>query len=121
MPDSHAASTDEFTCLYREHHSWLVQMLRCRLSGNSNMAADLAHDTFERVLRHHSTTVFKEPRGFLSTVAKRLLIDQWRKQAIEQACLDTLAARSLEFEPSSNVVSVYNKENPYFHCPGHGV
>ncbi len=94
------ASSDEFVSLYREHHGWLVQMLRRRLSGNTDNAADLAHDTFERVIRSQSAAVFNEPRGFLTTVAKRLLIDQWRKQAIEQAYLETLAARSQETEPS---------------------
>lgn len=94
------ASSDEFVSLYREHHGWLVQMLRRRLSGNSDNAADLAHDTFERVIRSQSRAVFAEPRGFLTTVAKRLLIDQWRRQAIEQAYLETLAVRSADVEPS---------------------
>lgn len=94
------ASSDEFVSLYREHHGWLVQMLRRRLSGNTDHAADLAHDTFERVIRSQSTAVFTEPRGFLTTVAKRLLIDQWRRQAIEQAYLEALGARSVDVEPS---------------------
>lgn len=100
MSETPLTPANEFDSLYREHHGWLVQMLRRRLSGNSDMAADLAHDTFERVLRHHPSTVFNEPRGFLSTVAKRLLIDQWRRQAIEQAYLESLAARNMEYESS---------------------
>ncbi|MDK7587958.1 sigma-70 family RNA polymerase sigma factor [Alcaligenes faecalis subsp. phenolicus] len=102
------ASSDEFVSLYREHHGWLVQMLRRRLSGNTDHAADLAHDTFERVIRSQSTAVFTEPRGFLTTVAKRLVIDQWRRQAIEQAYLETLAARSVEVEtcPETHVLVV---------------
>ncbi|OZI55721.1 sigma-70 family RNA polymerase sigma factor [Bordetella genomosp. 1] len=92
------ASSDEFVSLYREHHGWLVQMLRRRLSGNSENAADLAHDTFERVMRSESRAAFAEPRGFLTTVAKRLLIDQSRRRAIEQAYLETLAARAEEVE-----------------------
>jgi len=94
------ASSDEFVSLYREHHGWLVQMLRRRLSGNSENAADLAHDTFERVMRSESRAAFDEPRGFLTTVAKRLLIDQSRRRAIEQAYLETLASRSEAVEPS---------------------
>ncbi|ALM86914.1 sigma-70 family RNA polymerase sigma factor [Bordetella sp. N] len=93
-------SSDEFVRLYREHHGWLVQMLRRRLSGNTENAADLAHDTFERVMRAESYTVFAEPRGFLTTIAKRLLIDQSRRRALEQAYLDTLASRSEATEPS---------------------
>lgn len=93
------ASSDEFVSLYRQHHGWLVQMLRRRLSGNTEHAADLAHDTFERVMRSQSRLAFAEPRGFLTTVAKRLLIDQSRRRAIEQAYLDSLAARSEAVEP----------------------
>ncbi|OZI71627.1 sigma-70 family RNA polymerase sigma factor [Bordetella genomosp. 12] len=88
------ASSDEFVSLYREHHGWLVQMLRRRLGGGPDNAADLAHDTFERVMRSGSRAAFAEPRGFLTTVAKRLLIDQSRRRAIEQAYLETLAARA---------------------------
>ena len=100
MPPAHFASSAEFVSLYREHHGWLVQMLRRRLAGNADNAADLAHDTFERVMRSESRAAFAEPRGFLTTVAKRLLIDQSRRRAIEQAYLETLAARSEAVEPS---------------------
>ncbi|WP_416054514.1 sigma factor [Kerstersia gyiorum] len=36
--------------LYREHHAWLVSLLRRRL-GDNHQAADLAQDVFERLLR----------------------------------------------------------------------
>ncbi|MFJ1299218.1 sigma-70 family RNA polymerase sigma factor [Pseudomonadota bacterium AL_CKDN230030165-1A_HGKHYDSX7] len=93
-------SSDDFVSLYREHHGWLVQMLRRRLAGNTENAADLAHDTFERVMRSESRAAFIEPRGFLTTVAKHLLIDQSRRRAVEQAYLETLAARCEAVEPS---------------------
>lgn len=99
VPPVNYASSDEFVSLYREHHGWLVQMLRRRLNGNADNAADLAHDTFERVMRSESLAAFAEPRGFLTTVAKRLLIDQSRRRAIEQAYMETLAARSEDVEP----------------------
>lgn len=100
MPPADFASSDDFVSLYREHHGWLVQMLRRRLSGNTENAADLAHDTFERVMRSESRAAFAEPRGFLTTVAKRLLIDQSRRRAVEQAYLETLASRNEAVEPS---------------------
>jgi len=100
LPPADFASSDDFVSLYREHHGWLVQMLRRRLSGNTENAADLAHDTFERVMRSESRAAFAEPRGFLTTVAKRLLIDQSRRRAVEQAYLETLASRNEAVEPS---------------------
>jgi RNA polymerase sigma-70 factor (ECF subfamily) len=51
-------------------------------------------------MRSESRAAFDEPRGFLTTVAKRLLIDQSRRRAIEQAYLETLASRSEAVEPS---------------------
>ncbi len=75
-------------------------MLRRRLGGNAEHAADLAHDTFERVMRSDARGMFAQPRGFLTTIAKRLVIDQSRRRAVEQAYLDTLAARSEAVEAS---------------------
>ncbi|WP_313699158.1 sigma-70 family RNA polymerase sigma factor [Achromobacter sp.] len=51
-------------------------------------------------MRSESRAAFAEPRGFLTTVAKRLLIDQSRRRAIEQAYVETLAARTEDVAPS---------------------
>jgi RNA polymerase sigma-70 factor (ECF subfamily) len=100
------SSTESLASIYREHHGWLVQMLRRRLSGNIEHAADLAHDTFERVLRHAPSSLLDEPRGFLTTIAKRLLIDQARRKEIEQAYLDTLALRDDDMAPSPETMAL---------------
>lgn len=87
--------------LYTDHHGWLVQWLRRRL-GCAHGAADLAHDTFLRLLGLHELPELKEPRAYLTTTASRLLIDRARRQQIEQAYLAelTLAAQSTEHHPS---------------------
>lgn len=106
MQPAEFSSTESLASVYREHHGWLVQMLRRRLSGNIENAADLAHDTFERLLRHAPATGLDEPRGFLTTIAKRLLIDQARKKAIEQAYLETLALREDDSAPSPETMAL---------------
>lgn len=106
MQPADIPSTESLASIYREHHGWLVQMLRRRLSGNIEHAADLAHDTFERVLRHAPGSLHDEPRGFLTTIAKRLLIDQARRKAIEQAYLDTLALRDDDMAPSPETMAL---------------
>lgn len=78
--------------LYCNHHRWLQDWLRRKL-GNSLDAADLAHDTFVRVLRGAQRDVIREPRAYLATIANGLVVSHWRRQAIEQAWLDTLAAQ----------------------------
>ncbi|WP_420225619.1 sigma-70 family RNA polymerase sigma factor [Pigmentiphaga litoralis] len=78
--------------LYQDHHQWLRAWLRRRL-GNAADAADLAHDTFERLLNVRGAFVgATEPRAYLTTTAKRLLVDRLRRAALEQAYLQELAA-----------------------------
>jgi transmembrane sensor len=76
--------------LYCDHHDWLRGWLRRKL-GNAADAADLAHDTFLRLLAREEDLAFDEPRALLTTVAKRLLVDHWRRQEIERAYLEAVA------------------------------
>lgn len=78
--------------LYSEHHGWLKGWLRGKL-GNSSDAADLAQDTFMRVLVARSADSIRDPRTYLSVIARALMVDQFRRQAIERAYLEALAAR----------------------------
>lgn len=78
---------------YREHRSWLEGWLRGRL-GNAWDAADLSQDTFVRVLTSHqgeSLSSLREPRAYLLTVGKRLLINHYQRRSVEQAYLQALA------------------------------
>lgn len=85
--------------LYCDHHSWLQGWLRKRL-GNAFDAADLAQDTFVRVIRARSALEIREPRHYLSTVAKGLLVDLFRRRSLEQAYLDALACVPEAEQPS---------------------
>lgn len=77
---------------YAEHHGWLRTWLRRRL-GCSHSAADLAQDTFVRVLlRPQVLQTLREPRAYLSTLAKGVVSEHWRRQALERAYLEALAA-----------------------------
>lgn len=76
--------------LYEQHHGWLFTWLRRKLGCRHN-AADLAQDTFARILKaRESVATLREPRAFLSTTARRLLIDQSRRNQIQQAYLHQL-------------------------------
>lgn len=78
--------------IYQEHHSWLQSWLRSRLSSACD-AADIAHDTFVRLLSARSDAAIREPRHYLATVARGLVIDRYRRRAIELAYLETLSSR----------------------------
>ncbi|WP_454694323.1 sigma-70 family RNA polymerase sigma factor [Achromobacter aegrifaciens] len=75
--------------LYEAHHPWLQEWLRRRL-GCRHDAADLAHDTFVRVLAGRQSEAIREPRAFLTTLAQRTLYTFWRRRELERAYLDTL-------------------------------
>jgi len=85
--------------LYREHSSWLRSWLYARLSNTAD-AADLAQDTFVRVLQKRRLERLAQPRAYLRTVAKGLVIDLWRHRDIERAWLETLAELPCEHVPS---------------------
>ena len=81
------------TTLYSEHHGWLYGWLRGKL-GNRADAADLAQDTFLRLLGKRDAAPLREPRGYLATIARGLLVDRYRRQALEQAYLEALAQQA---------------------------
>ncbi|MBX3617588.1 sigma factor [Nitrosomonas sp.] len=85
--DTHTVAVD---ALYRDHHHWLYAWLRKKLNCQ-HQAADVAHDTFTCIFALSNLPCLQEPRAYLVTTAKRLLIDQVRKQRIEQAYLAELA------------------------------
>jgi len=91
MTSAHAAANGAMHTFYTEHHGWLSAWLRRRL-GCSHSAADLAQDTFVRVLlRPQVLPTLREPRAYLSTLAKGVVSEHWRRQALERAYLETLA------------------------------
>ena len=85
--------------LYNDHHHWLTGWLRRKL-GCPESAADLAQDTFVRVLTARETPTLVEPRAFLTTVAKRVLFNFYRRQDLERAYLDALAQMPEHVAPS---------------------
>ncbi|MBV6388930.1 MAG: putative RNA polymerase sigma factor FecI [Nitrosomonas europaea] len=87
--------------LYSDHHNWLYGWLRFRL-GDATDAADLAHDTFVRLIaRPRCFDSSQEARAYLRTIANGLCIDLWRHREIERAWLETLATQPEAYAPSA--------------------
>lgn len=85
--------------LYAEHHGWLQTWLSRKL-GDSFDAADLAQDTFLRVLRRGLNGAIQSPRAYLTVIAGGLVNDHWRRRALEKAWLEVLASQPERVEPS---------------------
>ena len=85
---------------YRQHHHWLQAWLGKRL-GCRHQAADIAHDTFLRLLARpqHSDS----PRALLSHIAQGLLVDKWRRQDVERAYAEVVATLPPAHAPSPDI------------------
>ncbi|CAI8930682.1 RNA polymerase sigma factor FecI [Pseudomonas sp. IT-P12] len=99
MP-SHTSAVER---IYVQHHSWLYGWLKGKLHDACD-AADVAHDTFVRILGSRDASQIREPKDYLVTVARGLVIDRYRRRAIEVAYLETLAAR-----PEATAISEEDK------------
>ena len=102
-----APHADVVGSLYSSHHGWLHNWL-WRKVGCRDGAADIAHDTFLRLLSAGTLESLREPRAYLSTIANGLLVNHWRRLTLERAYLDALAAQdgALEQSPEERALTI---------------
>jgi RNA polymerase sigma-70 factor (ECF subfamily) len=97
MTDSSTAACAQ---LYTAYHGWLEGWLRQRLACHET-AADLAQDTFLRVLaKRRPVAGLRRPRAYLATIAHGMVVNHWRRQEIERAYLEALTQRPQAWAPS---------------------
>lgn len=98
---THNSFEQDVEVLYLQHHSWLKGWLQRRL-GQAADADDLTQDTFVRIIRSRSpVNELKQPLAYLATIANSLLVNRWRRLAVERAYAEALAARPERFELSA--------------------
>jgi len=85
--------------LFVDHQPWLLGRLRQRLYDRAH-AEDIASETFVRVIGERGMTGVREPRAFLTTVAKRVLYEFWRRRDLEQAYVEACAQLPEALTPS---------------------
>lgn len=90
MSVADAASQRRIHSIYSDHHGWLFGWLR-RKTSCPHDAADLAHDTFLRVIAGRDLLELREPRAYLLVIASRLLINQNRRRKVEEEALRQIA------------------------------
>jgi len=90
--------------LYRDHSDWLTGWLR-RQTGCSQRAEDLRQDTFVRLLTKPELPAMREPRAFLTQIAKGLLIDHYRRASLERSYLEALSTLADEHYPSAEALA----------------
>ena len=105
MPPAQSDVHQEVGGLYQNHHRWLQGWLRHKI-GNAFDAADVAHDTFMRLLARDEAVGAREPRAFLTTVAKGVLGNLYRRRDLEVAYLETLAALPPQLAPDPEAQAI---------------
>lgn len=88
---SAGACNDDIDMLYASHGAWLREWLRRRM-GCAWRADDLAHDAFCKLIERPRTESLREPRAFLASIARCLVIDDARRARVERTFLDTHSA-----------------------------
>ena len=92
-------ASQDLQTIYGHHHGWLQGWLRRRL-GNAFDAADLAQDTFVRILVSGRMPDAAQSRAHLTQIAKGLVIDLHRRRVLEAAYLEALAHLPQTLAPS---------------------
>jgi len=86
MADLAPSRPHDIAGIYTGHHRWLLGWLR-RRTDNAELAADLAQDTFVRMMVSRRDFIVDEVRTLLATIARGLMIDHFRRCALEAAFL----------------------------------
>jgi len=99
--------TLDLDMLYLDHNPWLLSWLGKEL-GCSHSAADVAQDTFLRVLqKKQELESVRTPRAWLRTIAKRLIIDRHRHQQVETLFYKKLLAHKIHEERESSPEEIF--------------
>ena len=85
--------------LFRSHHPWLCARLRQYL-GAAASVEDIAAETFVQLLEAPQTVSIREPRALLTTIARRLIYQLWRRRDLERQHLDQLQHADQPSAPS---------------------
>ncbi len=85
--------------IFKSDYGWLCTRVS-RAMGCPHGAQDIASETFLRVLALPDPASIREPRALLTTIARRLMYEGWRRQDLERAYLETLAQAPLSVHPS---------------------
>ena len=84
--------THNLSELYINHHRWLVKLLSRKLSC-PHSAADIAQDTFVKLLGKSEPIQIQEPRAYLTTIAHGIMVNHIRRRDMEHAYLVALSTQ----------------------------
>ena len=86
--------------IYANNYGWLVKLLNKKLSCQHS-AADLAQETFLKLLHKNNHIGIIEPRAYLTTIAHGLMVSHIRRRELEKTYLAALANIPVAEQPSA--------------------
>ena len=89
MPAISQNTADSIATMFKEHHGWLRSFITRRVSC-PEVGADLAQETYPRLLTSGRLPEPDDSRRYLTHIAKGLVIDLYRRRRIETAYLEQL-------------------------------
>ncbi|MCU1789085.1 sigma-70 family RNA polymerase sigma factor [Pectobacterium polaris] len=90
---------DLLSLIFRSDYRWLTEKLRRRITYGCE-AEDVASEAFLRLASLPNLANVQEPRAMLTTLAKRVLYENWRRRDLEKAYLTALASKPEFHHPS---------------------
>jgi RNA polymerase sigma-70 factor (ECF subfamily) len=85
--------------LFQLHYVWLCDRLRRHLDSR-DCVEDIASETFLQLLASPNVVPIRQPRALLTTIAKRLIYQRWRRRDLEQHYVDALTREEGDHAPS---------------------
>lgn len=90
MSSSASFGSDAHASLFTNHYPWLLGRLQQRLRNRAE-AEDIASETFARVIGYRRAERMREPRAYLTSVAKSVLLQSWRRRDLERSYAESIA------------------------------
>ncbi|OEY97575.1 sigma-70 family RNA polymerase sigma factor [Acinetobacter qingfengensis] len=78
-----------FCQIYAENYNWLSQWLYRHLKSNIHLE-DIVQDTFLKLFISNQAHLIREPRAYLATTARCIVVDQARHAIVEKKYLEHL-------------------------------
>jgi RNA polymerase sigma-70 factor (ECF subfamily) len=86
--------------LFIDNYAWLRDRLR-KHTASVHAAEDVASEAFVQLAQQRNLEEVREPRALLTTIARRVLFESWRRRDLEQAYLESLAGAPQATYPSA--------------------
>lgn len=97
-----------FSQIYAENYAWLSNWLYRHLKSTTNLE-DILQDTFFKLFLSNNVHLIREPKAYLASTARCLIINQTRHEMIEKQYLAFLAEtqqNQLEHSPEQTLLVI---------------